>query len=137
MKIFWGSVGIFERAKIQVFYGFQSSVSISTPIGERKKLAPSVRSLSKALFSELSGEPSTKGLPIFIQTLFEFFYGESATSARSKYRKMSKSKNSVHHFTKSKVHMPPPKIALKIVKPSAKKITMGQSNFKVYTFHAY
>ena len=47
-------------AKIRVFYGFQTSVSICVLIRERKKLAPSLRSLSKALFSELSIEPSMK-----------------------------------------------------------------------------
>ena len=32
-----------------------------------------MRALSKALFSELSGEPSTNVIPIFVQKLCEFF----------------------------------------------------------------
>ena len=48
------------------FYGFQSSISISLLIRERKTLAPSLRSLSKALNSELSIEPSTKRLAILV-----------------------------------------------------------------------
>ena len=67
LDIFWGSGGIFDMAKIGVFHGFQSSISISTLIRERKKLAPSSRSLSKALKTELSIEPSTKRLAIFVR----------------------------------------------------------------------
>ena len=65
-EIFWGSGRIFVRVKIQLFYGYHSSVSISTVNLERKGLAPSSRSLSKALNSELSIEPSTKRLAILV-----------------------------------------------------------------------
>ena len=106
-----------------VFRGFQRSLTISTLTQKRKMVAPSMRSLSKALFSELSGEPLTKGLPIFVQKLFNFCYRESATFARSKYWKVSWSKNSVWPFLKIKVLMPPQKFALKIVKLSVKKLT--------------
>ena len=74
-----GSRGIFGAVKIVVFYGFHTSLSISTIIIKRKMLAPSVRSLSKALNSELSIEPSTKGLAILVQKLCSFSCCESAT----------------------------------------------------------
>ena len=64
--IFWCSGGIFDIAKNGVFHGFQRSVSISVLIQERKMLAPSSRSLSKALFSELSIETLTKVLVLFV-----------------------------------------------------------------------
>ena len=79
-----------------------------------------MRALSKALFSELSGEPSTNVIPIFVQKLCEFFHRGSTTFARSKCWKSMESKNSVHHYKKSKVYMPPQKLASKIVKPSVK-----------------
>ena len=60
-------LGIFDVTKIGVFPGFQSAESISTLMLEPKKLAPSIRSLSKALNSELSGELLTKGISIFFQ----------------------------------------------------------------------
>ena len=65
--------------KIGVFFGFQSVESMSTLILERKKLAPSLRSLSKALNSELSGELLTKRISIFVHQLHSFSCRVSAT----------------------------------------------------------
>ena len=99
-EIFGGSGGIFDRTKIGVFHGFQSSVSISTLIQERKKLAPSLRSLSKALNSELSIEPLTKVLAILFQKLCIFFYRESTTFPTLKSQKIPNSLAPVDHFRK-------------------------------------
>ena len=67
--IFSCSGAIFVVAKIEVFQGFQSSSSISTLIPKPKMVAPSMKALSKALISELSIEPSTKGLAILLSKL--------------------------------------------------------------------
>ena len=107
--IFWRSGGIFDIDKIGVFYGFQSSVSISTLIQEQKMLAPSSRSLSKALNSELSIEPSTKGLAILVSELSQFWRYESTTSSVQQSSKCPNLRPSADDFWKCKVYVPPQK----------------------------
>ena len=106
--IFWCSGGIFGIAKIGVFHGFQSSVSISTLIREQKMLAPSFRSLSKALIPELSIEPSTKGLAILVPKLSQFWRYESATFSVHESPKCPNLRPSGDHFPWKKWYVPPP-----------------------------
>ena len=96
--IFGGSGGIFGAVKIVVFHGFHSSLSISTLIIKRKMLAPSFRSLSKALIPELSIELSTKGLAILVPKLSQFWRYESATFSVHESPKCPNLRPSGDHF---------------------------------------
>ena len=120
--IFRCSGGIFASAKIEVFRGFQSLASISTLILRGKMIAPSLRSLSKALISELSIEPLTKVLPILVSKLCQFWYHESATFSGQKSSKCPNLWRSVDDFWKSKRYVPPQKVASKIVEPDALEV---------------
>ena len=120
--IFRCSGGIFAIAKIEVFRGFQSISSISSLILRGKMIAPSLRSLSKALNSELSIEPLTKVLPILVSKLCQFWCHESATFSDQKSSKCPNLWRSVDDFWKSKGYVPPQKVASKIVEPDALEV---------------
>ena len=64
------------QLKLQCVNGLQSQVGVSTLLCKRKKLSRSMTTHLKALFSELSEEPSTKILAIFVFKIFYIYWLE-------------------------------------------------------------
>ena len=128
--IFRCSGVIFTTPKIEVFQGFQSSTSISTLILRWKMVAPSMRSLSKALNSELSIEPLTKVLAILVPELSQFWRYEFATFSAHESPKRPNLRPSGNHFPCKKWHVPPQKVDSKILFLGALEIPRSLSGWE-------
>ena len=93
-------------------------------------VAPSMRSLSKALNSELSIEPLTKVLAILVPELSQFWRYEFATFSAHESPKRPNLRPSGDHFPCKKWYVPPQKVDSKILFLGALEIPRSLSGWE-------